>query len=44
MLPDLERLVRLQQLDDAVAVALKGIDSLPSRTEALKARIDSNLR
>ena len=41
MLPDLERRVRLQQLDDAVAVALKGIDSLPSRTEALKARIDS---
>ena len=41
MLADLERLVRLQQLDDAVAEALKGIDSLPSRTEALVARIDS---
>ncbi len=41
MLPDLERLVRLQQLDDSVAVALKGIDSFPSKIEDLKARIDA---
>ena len=39
MLPDLENLIRLQQLEDATADARAKIDALPARLEAMEARI-----
>jgi predicted nucleic acid-binding Zn-ribbon protein len=41
MLPDLERLIRLQQLENTAAEARSEIGNLPSRLEALQARIDA---
>ena len=41
MLPDLEHLIRLQQLENSAAEARTEIESLPSRLEALQARIDA---
>jgi|TARA_B100001971_G_scaffold204722_1_gene221211 predicted nucleic acid-binding Zn-ribbon protein len=39
MLPDLERLIRLQQLDNATTEAQRTVDAMPSRIEALDARL-----
>jgi len=43
MLPDLERLIRLQQLENSAAETRTEIGSLPSRLETLQARIDARL-
>ena len=42
MLPDLERLIRLQRLDDAVAEARRSVDAIPSRVEELDSRLTSS--
>jgi len=39
MLPDLERLIQLQQLDNTAADAQRVIDTIPSRIEALDAEL-----
>ncbi|MYN64491.1 MAG: hypothetical protein F4X11_05610 [Acidobacteria bacterium] len=39
MLPDLERLIRLQQLETAVAAARQTIESFPAALEGLEARL-----
>jgi len=41
MLPDLEHLIRLQELENSAAEARTEIESLPSRLETLQARIDA---
>ncbi len=42
MLPDLERLIRLQQLDNAAAEAQRTVDAMPARIEALDARLSTS--
>ena len=42
MLPELGRLVRLQQLDDAMTAARQAIDAFPGKSDALNARIESH--
>jgi len=39
MLPDLERLIRLQELETAVTTARQAIEAFPSQREALEARL-----
>ncbi len=39
MFPDLERLIRLQQLDDAASEATRVVEAIPSRIEALDAQL-----
>lgn len=39
MLPDLERLIQLQQLDNTAADAQRVVDAIPSRIEALDAKL-----
>ena len=39
MLPDLERLIRLQRLDDAADEAQRTVDAIPARIEALDTRL-----
>ena len=39
MLPDLERLIRLQELETAVAAARQTIESLPALRDELEARV-----
>jgi hypothetical protein len=41
MLPDLERLIRLQQLDNATFEAQRTVDAMPSRLDDLDARLAS---
>ncbi len=41
MNPDLERLIRLQELDDATELARRQIEEIPGRLEALDARLAS---
>ena len=42
MLPELDRLVRLQRLDDAMTAARQAIDAFPGKSDALNARIESH--
>ena len=42
MLPDLERLIRLQRLDDAAAEAQRAVGAIPGRIEALDARLTAS--
>ena len=42
MLPELGRLVRLQQLDDAMTATRQAIDAFPGKSDALNARIESH--
>lgn len=40
MLPELDRLVRLQQLDNSVTASCQAIDTFPAKSDALNARIE----